>query len=180
MSTVSMQLNGKDSSTVSKSIDSCHSKEYTENISLTSLTLSRPGASHMAQEKIPVLWCACAEVVNLWVWLSFRFVSFLNLLAAVKETLAKMPPSTLSKHCMCTISILVVNYYGKQICNLLPVCVLTIKYFVSRWGCMTSNWLDLQNDFSYSPNRNRNCCTCKLTTHSQFGNPHIHFHSQLL
>ena len=33
MSTVSMQLNGKDSSTVSKSIDSCHSKKYTENIS---------------------------------------------------------------------------------------------------------------------------------------------------
>ena len=30
MSTVSMQLNGKNSSTVSKSIDSCHSKEYTE------------------------------------------------------------------------------------------------------------------------------------------------------
>ena len=41
-------------STVS-SIDSCHSKEYTENISLTSLTLSRLGASHMAQEKIRML-----------------------------------------------------------------------------------------------------------------------------
>ena len=33
MSTVSMQLNGKNSSAVSKGIDSCHSKEYTENIS---------------------------------------------------------------------------------------------------------------------------------------------------
>ena len=80
-----MQLNGRDSSTVSKSIDSCHSKEYTENISLTSLTLSTLGASHTAQEKTRVLWCACAEVVNLWMWLSFRFVSrfvlFLNLYA---------------------------------------------------------------------------------------------------
>ena len=48
-----MQLNGKNSSTVSKNIDSCHSEEYTENnISLTSLTLSRLGASHTAQEKI--------------------------------------------------------------------------------------------------------------------------------
>ena len=55
MSTVSMQLNGKNSSAVSKGIDSCHSKEYTENISLTSLTLLRLGASHMAQEKIRML-----------------------------------------------------------------------------------------------------------------------------
>ena len=77
MSTVSMQLNGKVSSTVNKSIDSCHSKEYIENISLTSLTLSTLGAEPYgkAQEKIRVPWCACAEVVNLWVWLPFRFVS---------------------------------------------------------------------------------------------------------
>jgi len=54
MSTVSMQ-HGKHSSTVSRSIGSCHSKEYTENnISLTSLTLSRLGASHTGQEKIRV------------------------------------------------------------------------------------------------------------------------------
>ena len=31
MSTVSMQLNDKNSSRESKNIDSCHSKEYTEN-----------------------------------------------------------------------------------------------------------------------------------------------------
>ena len=36
----------------------------------------------------------------------------------VEETLAKMLPSTLSKHCMCTISIFVVNNHGKQICKL--------------------------------------------------------------
>ena len=83
MSTVCMQLNGKHSSTVSKSIGSCHSKEY-NNISLTSLTLSRLGASHAGQEKIRVR-LGGGEVVNLWVWLSFRFVSrfvsFLDLLA---------------------------------------------------------------------------------------------------
>ena len=33
----------------------------------------------------------------------------------VKKTPAKMLPSTLSKHCMCTISIFVVNNHGKQI-----------------------------------------------------------------
>ena len=61
----------------------------------------------------------------------------------VKKTPVKMLPSTLSKHCMCSISIFVVNH-GKQICKLilnisgykltvkLPVHVLTIKYFVSR------------------------------------------------
>ena len=84
-----MQLNGKVSSTVSKSIDSCHSKEYIENISLTSLTLSTLGPEPYgtAQEKIRLPWCACAEVVNLWVWLPFRFVSrfisFLDLLPPV-------------------------------------------------------------------------------------------------
>ena len=83
---VSMQLKGKNFSTVGKNIDSCDSKEYTENnISLICLTLSRLGAGHMAKEKIHVLWCDCAEVVNLWVWLPFHFVShfvsFLDLLA---------------------------------------------------------------------------------------------------
>ena len=29
-------------------------------------------------------------------------------------------------------------------------------------GCVTSNWLDLQNNFSYGLNGSRNCCTCKL------------------
>ena len=33
----------------------------------------------------------------------------------VKKTPAKMLPSTLSKHCMCTISIFVVQNHGKQI-----------------------------------------------------------------
>ena len=33
----------------------------------------------------------------------------------VKKTPAKMLLSTLSKHCMCTINIFVVNNYGKQI-----------------------------------------------------------------
>ena len=33
----------------------------------------------------------------------------------VKKTPAKMLPSTLSKHCMCTISNFVVNDHGKQI-----------------------------------------------------------------
>ena len=33
----------------------------------------------------------------------------------VKKTPAKMLLSTLSKHCMCTISIFVVNKHGKQI-----------------------------------------------------------------
>ena len=32
-----------------------------------------------------------------------------------KKTPAKMLPSTLSKHCMCTICIFVVNDYNKQI-----------------------------------------------------------------
>ena len=60
----------------------------------------------------------------------------------VKKTPAKMLPSTLSKHCMCTIRILVVKNYGKKVENKkldisgytvkLLVCVLTIKYFVSR------------------------------------------------
>ena len=85
MSTVSMQLNGKDSSTVSKSIDSCHSKEYTENISLTSLTLSTLGAEPNGTGENTRVWCACADIVNLWAWLPFcfasHFVSFLDLLA---------------------------------------------------------------------------------------------------
>ena len=63
----------------------------------------------------------------------------------VKKTPAKMLPSTLSKHCMCTISNFVVNDHGKQIVEnkklnisgysviKLPARVLTIKYFVSRW-----------------------------------------------
>ena len=33
----------------------------------------------------------------------------------VKKTPAKMLPSTLSKHCMCTISIFVIQNHGKQI-----------------------------------------------------------------
>ena len=55
---------------------------------------------------------------------------------------AKMLPSTLSKHCMCTIRIFVVKNHGKKVENKkldisgytvkLLVCVLTIKYFVSR------------------------------------------------
>ena len=91
----------------------------------------------------------------------------------VKKIPAKMLPSTLSKHCMCTISFFLVNNHGKQIWKLknkklnisgysvkLPVRVLTIKYFISRWVA----WLatDLQNDFSYGLNGSRNCCTCKL------------------
>ena len=36
----------------------------------------------------------------------------------VKKTPVKMLPSTLSKHCMCTISIFVLNKHGKQICKL--------------------------------------------------------------
>ena len=76
-----MQLNGKNSSTVSKSIDSRDSKEYTENnISLTSLTLSRLGASHTAQEKIHVRLCGSIKFVGV-ASISFHFVSFLDLLA---------------------------------------------------------------------------------------------------
>ena len=36
----------------------------------------------------------------------------------VKKTPAKMLPLTLTKHCMCTVSIFVVNDHGKQIQNL--------------------------------------------------------------
>ena len=96
MSTVSMHCL-HDSSTVS-SIDSCHSKEYSENISLTSLTLSRSGASHTAQEKIRVLWCACVEVVNLWVWLPFRF-SFTS-----TRTWPHLERQWQSLRCVCRVS----------------------------------------------------------------------------
>ena len=41
----------------------------------------------------------------------------------VKKTPAKMPPSTQSKHCMCTISIYVVKNHGKQICKLKIISV---------------------------------------------------------
>ena len=53
MSTVTMQLNGKNSSTVNKSVDSCHNKKYTKNnISLYLILLRLGGlASYMAQEK---------------------------------------------------------------------------------------------------------------------------------
>ena len=65
--------------TVCKSIVSCHSKEYTENnISPTSLTLSRLGASHTGQEKI----CVClggsskfVGVASISFCFAFRFVS---------------------------------------------------------------------------------------------------------
>ena len=51
---------------------------------------------------------------------------------------------TLSKHCVCTINIFVINDHGKQILKFenkidysvkFPVPVLTIKYFIStcRW-----------------------------------------------
>ena len=48
MSTVSLQLKWQ---ALQYSKGSCHSKEYTENISLTSLTLLRLGVSHTEQEK---------------------------------------------------------------------------------------------------------------------------------
>ena len=38
-----------------------------------------------------------------------------NTMKDVKKTPAKMLLSTLSEHCMCTISIFVVNNHGKQI-----------------------------------------------------------------
>ena len=46
---------------------------------------------------------------------------------AAKKTLAKMPPSSLSKHCMCTISIFGVNDHGK----VLSVGVLTYTIIYS-------------------------------------------------
>ena len=59
LATVSMQLNGRNSNTISKTTDSCHSKEYTENnINLTYLTLSRPGVSHTARENM----CAVTDL----------------------------------------------------------------------------------------------------------------------
>ena len=71
---------GKHSSTVSKSIGSCHSQEYTENnISLTSLTLSRLGASHTGQEKIRVRLGGSSSkfvcVASFSFRFAFRFVS---------------------------------------------------------------------------------------------------------
>ena len=60
-------------------IGSCHSKKYTENnVSLTSLTLSRLGASHTGQEKIRVRlgWSQSGSSKFVGVAsVSFRFVS---------------------------------------------------------------------------------------------------------
>ena len=60
-------------------IGSCHSKEYTENnISLTSLTLSRLGASHTGQEKIRVRLGVSSKFVgvdSVSFRFAFRFVS---------------------------------------------------------------------------------------------------------
>ena len=95
---------------------------------MSSCNLGIYGAEQTPVSEATVTWCMLLAALE-----QFEYQATNRLLLAaseeygdsgttqkmdVKKTPAKILPSTLSKHCMCTISIFVVNNHDKQICKL--------------------------------------------------------------